>query len=113
MSLAEQLEAMVVDHLYQDVIKPRVTKMNTELDGLVPYREGYLRAATWCFLTMDSDDDKAIVMLRSNPPQTAPYNTWKIEFGNNADLANFSNHRGSSKGWWEDAVKRFQRVILE
>lgn len=108
MTLEQDLLAAWTDHVYENVIKPRITECEKALRDAAPVRGGTLRDSVAVYLGRGSNDDTAVVVFQADPPQTAPYNTFKKNFGRN-DYANFTNARGSSAGWWDNAVRQAAR----
>lgn len=112
MGLVEDFDELLVDHLYEQVVKPCVGDAIRAKDAstAIPERSGNLKRSTRVYLAARSDADTAIVVIESDPDQTAPYNTFRKNFGT-VDYANFTNARGSSEGWFDRLVDDVCRVF--
>jgi len=111
MNLADQLEESIVDQIYENIIKPRVTACNDDKRG-IPRRRGQLADSTVVYVGRQSDADTVVVIIQSDPPQTARYNTYKKDFGA-VDYANFTNARGRTAGWFDAYARRVASKIAE
>lgn len=111
MGLVDDFAKVFDDHIYDQVIKPRVTQANAKAKSGAPVgRSGTLRDNTYVFLSNESTTDEAVIVIVSDPPQTAPYNDFKKDFGS-VDYANFTNARGSTRGWFDGAVRAAARCF--
>ena len=109
MGLVDDFAKVFDNHMYDVVIKPRVTLANSK-PGAPIGQSGTLDDNTYVFLSDESTPDEAVVVVVSDPPQTAPYNKYEKDFGS-VDYANFTNARGSTKGWFDRYVRAVARCF--
>ena len=105
MAFAQEVDAAFVNYMYEQRFKPATTRAAAAMKSEAPFRQGGLRDATGAIILKESNANRAIFLLFSNPPQTASYNRAVKDFGS-VDYANFTNARGSSKGWRERAYAK-------
>lgn len=102
MSYADQFDKALVDAAY-DAIRARIPAAAAKSRSATPKgQSGVLAQSTRWFLADRSTAAAAVLVFLSDPPQTAPYNTQKKSFGG-IDYANFTNARGTTKGWFAKA----------
>lgn len=113
MTITAELEKLALDYMYNEMIKPRIPAAAAALKSGAPRgRSGTLAESCAVFLSNSSDDKTAIVVMRCDPPQTAPYNTSKKTYAG-ADYANFTNARGATAGWWDRAVNAAAQGLVK
>lgn len=116
MSFTTDLQKSYADHVYKG-LKAKIPVATAAMAAEAPVRSGLLRDNTYCFLKPESNDEVAVLKFVASPPRSPRYkghsrkrrkgnSTKGKTTGENEDRgsahAQFSNARGSSKGWWDD-----------
>lgn len=87
-----------------DEVRSELPACTAIAQRFAPVRSGLLQASTRTYLGRRSNSDVIVVVVEADPPrQTGPYNSFKKSFGQ-VDYGNFTNARGSSAGWVDDAA---------
>lgn len=110
---AAELDRALVDHVYEEILKPRIPAATAAArQHAPPYRD--LKAETVVWLGAKSDDDVALVHVRcdSKQPDVVRKNK-RVVYARGVDLANITNGpKGTHTGWWDRATRSAFAVML-